>query len=506
MIDDTGVINNGYPYFNPDIYIPADTTAPVITLTGDATVTVEVGTVYTDAGANASDDTDGDLTTSIVTDLSNVNTNVVGSYTITYNVSDAAGNAATQVSRTVNVVDTTAPVITLAGDATVTVEVGAIYTDSGANATDNYDGDLTTSIVTDLSNVNTNVVGSYTITYNVSDAAGNAATQVSRTVNVVDTTAPVITLAGDATVTVEVGAIYTDSGANATDNYDGDLTTSIITDLSNVNTNVVGSYTITYNVSDAAGNAATQVSRTVNVVDTTAPVITLTGDATVTVEVGAIYTDSGANATDNYDGDLTTSIVTDLSNVNTNVVGSYTITYNVSDATGNAATQVSRTVNVVDTTAPVITLTGDATVTVEVGAIYTELGAKATDNYDTAVTVVIGGDTVDTSTVGSYTVTYDATDANNNAATQVTRTVNVEEGLSIKDLSNPISIYPNPVTEYLYLNTTESSVTQIFDISGKLIQTSSHHKIDVSFLKSGVYLLKINTKSGKVHLQRVIKM
>ena len=70
---------------------------------------------------------------------------------------------------------------------------------------------------------------------------------------------------------------------------------------------------------DASGNAATEVTRTVNVVDTTIPVITLTGTAIVTIEVGTAYVDGGATATDNYDDDtaLTASIVTDVSTVDT---------------------------------------------------------------------------------------------------------------------------------------------------------------------------------------------
>ena len=63
------------------------------------------------------------------------------------------------------------------------------------------------------------------------------------------------------------------------------------------------------NVSDAAGYAATEVTRTVNVVDTTVPVITLVGSESVTIQVGETYTDAGATATDNYDGDLTEDIV-----------------------------------------------------------------------------------------------------------------------------------------------------------------------------------------------------
>ena len=65
-----------------------------------------------------------------------------------------------------------------------------------------------------------------------------------------------------------------------------------------------------YSVTDSSGNAATEVTRVVNVTDTTAPVITLIGDAQITVEVGTTYTDLGATASDNYDGDITADIVT----------------------------------------------------------------------------------------------------------------------------------------------------------------------------------------------------
>ena len=79
---------------------------------------------------------------------------------------------------------------------------------------------------------------------------------------------------------------------------------------------------------------------TSSIVDTTAPVITLLGDDTVTVEVGSVYTDAGATAIDNYDGDITSSIVT-VNPVDTNAVGTYIVTYNVSDVSGNAALEVT---------------------------------------------------------------------------------------------------------------------------------------------------------------------
>ena len=48
--------------------------------------------------------------------------------------------------------------------------------------------------------------------------------------------------------------------------------------------NTVGSYVLTYDYTDASGNTAAQLTRTVNVVDTTVPLITLTGESTVTHE------------------------------------------------------------------------------------------------------------------------------------------------------------------------------------------------------------------------------
>ena len=403
-----------------------DTTAPVITLVGDAQITVEVGTTYTDLGATASDNYDGDISADVVIGGDSVDTSTVGQYTVTYNVSDTAGNAATEVTRTVNVNDTTAPVITLVGDAEITVEVGTTYTDLGATASDNSDGDITADI--NVTNpVDTSVIGSYTVTYNVDDSNGNAATGVIRTVNVTDTTAPVITLVGDAVVDLSVGDTYSESGATASDNYDGDISADVVIGGDSVDTSTVGQYTVTYNVTDSSGNAASEVTRTVSVTDTTAPVITLVGDAQITVEVGSTYTDLGATASDNYDGDITADISV-TNPVDTSVIGSYTVTYNVSDSSGNAASEVTRTVNVTDTTVPVITLVGDTQITVEVGTTYTDLGATASDNYDGDISAdIVTVNNVDTSVIGSYTVTYNVSDDAGNAATEVTRTVNVTD-------------------------------------------------------------------------------
>ena len=157
-----------------------------------------------------------------------------------------------------------------------------------------------------------------------------------------DTQAPVITLLGNNPVAVNQGATYTDAGATASDNVDGNLTNQIVT-VNNVNTAVAGTYTVTYSVTDSAGNSST-VTRTVNVSDTEAPVITLIGDNPLYINQGDTYTDPGATAIDNVDGDLTSSINTD-NTVNTAIAGTYPVTYFVGDASGNVAVLI-RTVNV----------------------------------------------------------------------------------------------------------------------------------------------------------------
>lgn len=58
-----------------------------------------------------------------------------------------------------------------------------------------------------------------------------------------------------------------------------------------VNTAIVGTYTITYDVTDSSGNSATQIIRTIKVVDTTAPAIILTGDSILTLNRGQSFTD-----------------------------------------------------------------------------------------------------------------------------------------------------------------------------------------------------------------------
>jgi len=152
--------------------------------------------------------------------------------------------------------------------------------------------------------------------------------------------------------------------------------------------------------------------------DTTPPVITVVGANPVTVAQGSVYSDAGATTDDG--SAVTANIPANI----TSTVGSKTVTYDSVDASGNNATQKTRTVIVTDQTAPVLVLNGANPLSVTWGGAFTDLGASFTDNVDGSKTVY-SLDTVDTSKVGSTTLTYSAVDAGGNAAVNVTRTVTV---------------------------------------------------------------------------------
>ncbi len=241
-----------------------------------------------------------------------------------------------------------------------------------------------------------------------------------------DIVAPVVTvtLGND---TVENGIAWVDAGATA------DTGETVIAS-GTVNVNVDGTYTITYTATDAAGNVGT-ATRTVTVVDTIAPFITVTA-GTDEVQPNGTWIDAGAVSD-------TGEAVVATGTVDTAVIGTYTITYTATDAVGNVGT-ATRTVTVADTIAPVITVT-PGTDEVQPNGTWVDAGAVS----DTGEVVVATG-TVDTAVIGTYTITYTATDAAGNVGT-ATRTVTVE--LPLADLNpyyhfDPSSLSAGPVTSW----------------------------------------------------------
>jgi hypothetical protein len=239
-----------------------------------------------------------------------------------------------------------------------------------------------------------------------------------------DITAPVITLNGESSLTHSAGTEYTDSGATANDAIDGDVD---VTTIGAVDSDVVSSYTLTYSATDAAGNASS-ITRTVNVVDDVAPVLVLNGVTPVAHNAGDVYTDQSVIATDNVD-DTSEITITTSGEVNADVIASYTITYTATDAAGNQSS-LTRTVNVADIAPPVITLNGEAVIEHNYGDAYVDAGATANDAVDGIVDATTS-DTIIIDKIGSYGITYTATDDAGNVAT-------LERVVNVADIKGPV--------------------------------------------------------------------
>ena len=99
------------------------------------------------------------------------------------------------------------------------------------------------------------------------------------------------------------------------------------------NNDTIDSSTVTTSIGGTFTVSSTQATTTT---DNTPPVITLNGSSTIQLTVGDSWTDPGATATDETDGDITSSITVN-GTVDTSTVGTYTLTYSVADAASNSA-------------------------------------------------------------------------------------------------------------------------------------------------------------------------
>ncbi|MFH1567974.1 MAG: immunoglobulin-like domain-containing protein [Gemmatimonadota bacterium] len=356
-----------------------------------------------------------------------------GAHTLVLVATDAQGAAGTD-EVVVTVVDTTPPVIALNGDAEVTVECHLqSYEELGATAGDNCDAAVQVHVAgaPDATTLDT-----YTVTYTATDAAGNAATPVTRTVRVVDTTAPVVTLLGDTEVTVEaVLQSYTETGATALDACDP----AVVVVIGGVlDTAVPDDYVLTYTATDASGNVSQPVTRTVHVVDTTAPSIAAPADL-VAEATGPLTTLATLGTPTATDAVGTASVTNDAPSAGF-PLGPTVVTWRATDGAGNAAT-ATQTVTVLDRTPPVVTAppavirfeaTGPRTA-VSIGT------AAAVDLVSGAVAVT--SNAPDSFAVGATTVTWTATDGagNTGKATQIVEVVDTTAPELVADLVSPKS-------------------------------------------------------------------
>ncbi len=355
----------GVDYTLSRTVIVRDTTKPIFTIPEDIEITIgDVSNFNPMIGVSEVTDNSGeDIEIIVTSDL----VSYPGIYTITYSAKDSSGNE-TVKTRKVTVIDNILPKVkfipngndTYAKTRTVKINVEDEYSGIDASSlkyvwTTSLEEPSINEFINSFNNnveldTLANVTGDYYLWIRAKDNSGNEVIENSNAFKL-DNTKPIITLTGSSAMTIDKGSSWTDPGATASDAHSGVNNSDIII-TGSVNPNIAGVYTLYYNVKDKAGNEATEVTRTVTVVDVKAPVITIKGDNPKNIYVDQVYIDEGASALDDVDGDVTGSIVT-TGSVTPSISGIYYITYTVSDSAGNTAT-AKRTVYVVDNVPPIV--------------------------------------------------------------------------------------------------------------------------------------------------------
>ncbi len=494
---------NAFGDFNDfRVIVTPDITPPAISVAGNVdTVFVEVGRTFVDPGVTVTGATTvthtGLAFNSVVTTYPSLSV-----HTIT--ASDLAGNTTIRDIYVRATRDVTKPTITRNGTDTVYQEVKTAYVDAGATANDFYFGSLTSSIVT-TSTVNVNVLGTYTVTYKVTDAAGNAATPFVRTVIVRDTQKPVIIISGSNPVYVNVHNTFNAPTASVTDNYNTGLTYTITGGP--VNTSILGTYLLYYNAKDSSGNVAVTQILTVIVRDITPPRLTLLPSDTVIIDCITMTSvpEPGYIVNDNYYASSQIT-VSKVGTVNLNIVGNYVVRYYATDPSGNVDSASVRVYKVVDREAPVISLVGSLTMNWPRWKPFVDPGTTVFDKCDPGAVVTKDMSNLNIQLDGLYHITYACTDASGNVANTIRRYVNIftPVGINVNGNNNLFMVYPNPNNGLvnIEINIEDASYASIliFDANGKEIYTrydlnplNNKVLIDLSNEAAGIYFVKLVT-------------
>lgn len=230
--------------------------------------------------------------------------------------------------------------VQLAGDAEINLEYGNSYIEPGASVVFRgtrflQEGISPQSAAVEISGkVDPDTLGKYVLTYSAQFLWWSA--EAERTVRVVDSEKPVITLEDEYQAPVLPGTPYDEPNVSARDNYDGDISDRIVRTESGD--------TITYAVFDSSGNPA-YVEWEIPYIEPQPPEIHLEGGEYMTISTGTYFEDPGFSASSSVGGDMTERV-----SVEGEVIwyepGTYTLTYSVADGFENHAT-VQRTVEVV---------------------------------------------------------------------------------------------------------------------------------------------------------------
>jgi len=343
-----------------------------------------------------------------------------------WTATDDCGNSTT-VNRTITIVDTTDPYATYVPQ-DVTIECDEALPTDAPTFADNCDQELSLSAISATGF--DNCIEYIYQTWTAVDDCGNSVS-VSRTITIVDTTAPVLVNV-PAGVTVECTDIPAAPIVYALDNCDGQIVATLVEEIIPQNCG----YLIirSWSAHDACLNTGTG-SQVIVVTDYTDPIAVFVPQ-NVTVECNTILPIDAPIFTDNCDEDL--SIHYSVSEGVDNCYGLITQTWIATDNCGNSTTVV-RVINVVDTTNPVL-YGVPANATIECDQVISDAVVFATDNCDDDVLISLTAYTEASDCGYLFVRTWVATDncGNTSAQTQI---------ITVVDTTDPMATYiPQDVT------------------------------------------------------------
>ena len=276
-----------------------------------------------------------------------------------------------------------APRIVLIGPSEVFFNVNDTYVEYGYLATDVDGNDVSSLVRRDISSLNMGKEGSYQVSYVAVDRKGVKSDPLFRTVNVGDAFAPQISISGANPLLIPLNSDFSPPSASAFA-YDGsDLSDSISVDDSSVDTSSVGTYIVSYSVSDSSGVSGS-ASLFVYVLESSNPRIVLDGPGSSEDNPFSMQVQGSSASEDNIkayiestlplfqaydleDGDISyktaltadaeSSLVAALKADGAGAVAAYELT--VSDSENNTGTAQFWILPQTDTEPPVLTIAGE---------------------------------------------------------------------------------------------------------------------------------------------------
>jgi hypothetical protein len=271
----------------------------------------------------------------------------------------------------------------------------------------------------------------------------------------------------------------------------------------------------------------------IRVTDNIAPVIQLNGDNPLKWEVYRPFVDPGYTVTDNVWPRNTLSITLKPAVVSTSSIGAVTRWYIVTDPSGNKDS-VSRIINIVDETKPVVKILGGETVNINRWCEFIDPGVELQDNYNSDAEMRQPGRFIISSTLplisgttnrwfgdvpGLFSVTYRVTDLSGNQSSLAIRYIKVSPEACITgigevmNIDKMMSVYPNPSAGIFNLRLVQLMDQDVkitmMDIQGREVahktisgKNLGEESIDLSSANKGIYIMKVETGS-QVYTKKV---